>query len=165
MRDTYADSIKAAYHENSAALLAYATALHPCREAAEDAVHDVFARILKNRPRVDEWRPYLFRAVRNACMDGRRNQQREERSQARLHLLDADPADMQERLAIEDALGQLSANHRECIVLKIYMGFTFSELGSICGVPANTAASWHRRGLQPKKGSRNLLWDFSSPIL
>lgn len=148
MLDIYVDTIRAAYRENGAALLAYAAALHQSREAAEDAVHDVFTRILKHRPAVDDWRPYLFRAVRNACLDGRRSQERAARGQEGLQFLEADTVDMRERLAIEDALARLSTNHRECIVLKIYMGFTFGEIGALCGVPANTAASWYRRGLQ-----------------
>jgi RNA polymerase sigma-70 factor (ECF subfamily) len=141
------EDIHAAYEASGAALLAYAAVLSGSREAGEDALHEVFVRILRRRPPVSDWRPYLFRAVRNACMDGRRDAKRRENGKARLFAEAADAVDAAERLVLEEALAQLTANQRECIVLKVYGGFTLKEIAAVCGVPPNTAGSWYRRGL------------------
>lgn len=154
MPDSYVEDVHGAYQATATALLAYAAVLSGTREAAEDAVHEVFVRVLRRRPPVSDWRPYLFRAVRNACMDGRRDAKRRENGKARLFApgpdsaVAADAVDAAERLALEEALAQLTANQRECIVLKVYGGFTLKEIAGVCGVPPNTAGSWYRRGLE-----------------
>ena len=43
---------------------------------------------------------------------------------------------------------KLGDSEREAIVMKIYNGMTFDELGQVHGVSLNTAASWYRRGLE-----------------
>jgi RNA polymerase sigma factor (sigma-70 family) len=57
--------------------------------------------------------------------------------------------DLQEKL--EGALAELSADERECIVLKIFDGMTLKEIAVVRGVSINTAASWYRRGLVKMK--------------
>ena len=42
----------------------------------------------------------------------------------------------------------LPAEQREVVFLKIYEGLTFKEIGSVCGVSANTAASRYRYGIE-----------------
>jgi len=49
---------------------------------------------------------------------------------------------------IQEALNKLPENQREVITLKIWAGLTFSEIAEALGVPANTAASRYRYGLE-----------------
>ncbi len=49
---------------------------------------------------------------------------------------------------IQEALNKLPENQREVITLKIWADLTFSEIAEALGVPANTAASRYRYGLE-----------------
>lgn len=42
----------------------------------------------------------------------------------------------------------LPAEQKEAVFLKIFDGLTFREIGSVCGVSANTAASRYRYGIE-----------------
>ena len=44
--------------------------------------------------------------------------------------------------------GELPAEQREAVYLKVFDGLTFKEIGSVCGVPASTAASRYRYGIE-----------------
>lgn len=49
---------------------------------------------------------------------------------------------------IQEALNKLPESQREVITLKIWAGLTFSEIAEALGIPANTAASRYRYGLE-----------------
>jgi RNA polymerase sigma-70 factor (ECF subfamily) len=49
---------------------------------------------------------------------------------------------------IQEALNKLPENQREVITLKIWGDLTFSEIAEALGIPANTAASRYRYGLE-----------------
>jgi RNA polymerase sigma-70 factor (ECF subfamily) len=152
MSTDFFDQVRRFYRENRQGLFTYALALTRNRAAAEDAVHAAICRLLEKGKLPGELRPYLFRAVRNAAVDGwRRHSSREE------PLFDIDrpaagaadgPAAL---LQLEQCLHRLEEGEREAIVLKIYQGLTFREIGEVRGQPANTAASHYRRGLQKMK--------------
>jgi RNA polymerase sigma-70 factor, ECF subfamily len=59
---------------------------------------------------------------------------------------------------VQEALGQLPEIHREVITLKVWGGLTFAEIAETLGVPANTAASRYRYGLEElRKRTREVL--------
>jgi RNA polymerase sigma-70 factor (ECF subfamily) len=43
---------------------------------------------------------------------------------------------------------ELPAEQKEVLFLKVFDGLTFKEVGSVCGIPANTAASRYRYGIE-----------------
>jgi RNA polymerase sigma-70 factor, ECF subfamily len=43
---------------------------------------------------------------------------------------------------------ELPAEQKEILFLKVFDGLTFKEIGSVCGIPANTAASRYRYGIE-----------------
>jgi RNA polymerase sigma-70 factor (ECF subfamily) len=49
---------------------------------------------------------------------------------------------------IQDAMNKLPEIYREVITLKIWGQLTFAEIGESVGIPANTAASRYRYGLE-----------------
>ena len=51
-------------------------------------------------------------------------------------------------LAIQTALARLSAEQREAVVLKVYQGFKFEEIGEILGTPVSTIKSRLYTGLE-----------------
>ena len=42
---------------------------------------------------------------------------------------------------------ELPGEQKEAVYLKVFDGLTFKEIGSVCGIPANTAASRYRYGI------------------
>jgi len=49
---------------------------------------------------------------------------------------------------IEDAMRKLQPNYREVVTLKTWGGLTFAEIAEALEIPANTAASRYRYGLE-----------------
>ncbi len=152
MKTSFFDQVRGCYTENRQGLYTYALALTRDRAAAEDVVHGVICRLLDRGRMPDEPRPYLFRAVRNAVVDGwRRGPSREE------PLFDLQQPDTgggappDQALQLHQCLFRLAEDQREVVVLKVYQGLTFREIGEVRGQSANTAASLYRRGLQKMK--------------
>jgi RNA polymerase sigma-70 factor (ECF subfamily) len=116
--------------------------------AAEDILHQVFARLLRDDlvlhgPPL----PYLCRAVRNAALNDRRARAREHRLGDDVHWLEAPPRMQDSALAVEQAMDVLPSEQREVIVLHIWGGLTFQEVAEVLAIPSNTAASRYRYAL------------------
>lgn len=59
---------------------------------------------------------------------------------------------------IQDAMSRLPDIYREVVTLKIWAGLTFAEIGESLQIPANTAASRYRYGLEElRKLTREVL--------
>jgi RNA polymerase sigma-70 factor (ECF subfamily) len=126
----------------------YAFALTGDQDEADDILSETLAKL----PRIG-WRlrwvrnpkAYLFASVRNAA-----------RSRARRARLGSaeeagqEPAspDGSEAALIRAAVLDLPEEQRETVVLHIWGGLTFEEIGGTTGVSANTAASRYRYALQ-----------------
>ena len=150
MGDDHVETLRRFYEANRNELYAYALAVTRSREAAEDAIHTGFSRMLKKRRLPRELRPYVFRCVRNAAIDEHRARAREARHESPFAVDESrnnghDPG-LQHQLA--DLLLTLSEDERESIMLKIFSGMTFNEIAATRSVSINTAASWYRRGLE-----------------
>jgi RNA polymerase sigma-70 factor (ECF subfamily) len=136
------------YEAHGRVLLAYACAFVRSVPAAEDILHQVFARLLRdgvviNGPPL----PYLCRAVRNAALNDRRLRARESALTEDEHWLQA-PTRMEEAaLAVEQAMASLPSEQREVVVLHIWGGFTFQEVADLLAISPNTAASRYRYAL------------------
>ena len=66
--------------------------------------------------------------------------------------------DREREQLIQDAMSRLPDIYREVITLKIWGELTFAEIAEAMGVPANTAASRYRYGLQElRKLTREVL--------
>jgi RNA polymerase sigma-70 factor (ECF subfamily) len=132
--------------EHGAALLLFARQWSASAADAEDAVQNGFVKFWKNRKKARDELAYLYMCVRSAAIDLGKG---ERRRLARLtwrpgRVFDAS-TDRQEREAtIEAALALLPADQREVIVMKIWGGLTFSQIGEATRVPMNTAASRYR---------------------
>ncbi|HEY5311895.1 MAG TPA: sigma-70 family RNA polymerase sigma factor, partial [Pirellulales bacterium] len=118
------EQLRAFYVGNRQQLYTYAVSLTRQREAAEDAIHTAFQQLLDRDEPAAELRPYVFRCVRNAALDGLR------RSKIRGDSLFAvdpiaepvAPAGPTPLLArdLDEKLQMLPPDERETIVLKIY---------------------------------------------
>jgi RNA polymerase sigma-70 factor, ECF subfamily len=146
------ESLRAFYVANRQQLYTYAVSITGNREAAEDAIHGVFEKLLRSAGLPADPRPYVFRSVRNAALDGwRRTRIRTDSAFEIAAAMDAEaPGEPASSRGddLEPLLQQLSPDEREAIVLRIHGGLTFKEVAELRGVPLPTVASWYRRGLE-----------------
>jgi RNA polymerase sigma-70 factor (ECF subfamily) len=155
MNATDIEALHALYVENRQELYTYALSITGNREAAEDAIHGVFERLLRGRGLRPNLRAYVFRSVRNAAYDAwRRTKVRADSIFDEATVVDAAEAGSLEPGGADDfgpLLQRLSADEREAIVLKIHGGLTFQQISELRGAPLPTVASWYRRGLERLK--------------
>ncbi len=122
-------------------LLLLARAIDP--ETAEDALQNLFARLLGSQGGVDMRHPgpYLFRAVRNESLNLKRSRRRmiqRHRSAAWFEAHTDDPAARAEeeefRRHVQAALAELPEDLREAVVLKLWSGLTMAEAADIASI-------------------------------
>ena len=127
-------------------------------EDAEDVLQETFCRFSRY---VLRWRlvrdpqAFVFRVARNEANRflrrklGRREGEKMILSGAAGGFTAAFIAPEEQSLAaLLRSADDLPAEQREVVFLKIYEGLTFKEIGSVCGVSANTAASRYRYGIE-----------------
>ena len=143
------------YDEFGASLFRYALMILADREAAEDAVHQVFAAlVLKGTRRLDQPEHYLRRAVRNACYSTWRERtaahgRNAQRSDSLLESIPGTPGMSPEmRLAMETAIRDLPPDQREVLHLHAFEGRTFREVADLTSAPLNTVASRYRYAIE-----------------
>jgi len=123
------------------------------REDAEDAVQDALIRVTRSRRRLHRVeRPlgYLLTVVHRVAGEIGRRRRRERDSCAPFPELafirdperDADAASACRRLAM------LPDRQRVAVCLRLLLGLSFREIGTVTGVPTFTAASRFRLGLE-----------------
>jgi RNA polymerase sigma-70 factor (ECF subfamily) len=140
--------VKTLYEQHARVLLAYAVSLLPDRAASEDVLHQVFVKLLQGNVGITGSPVrYLYRAVRNAAFNYRRNRSREVELDTDAHWLESPPGMEAIGLALESALDDLPDEQREIIVLRVWGQMTFEEAAAALDISVNTAASRYRYGL------------------
>jgi RNA polymerase sigma-70 factor (ECF subfamily) len=144
------DAAAQLYDRHHRGLFSYVRALLRDRAAAEDVVQDAFLRLLVadvHRP-ILSVQAYLYTIARNLALDALRRRSRHSEPQAHPESQVSTPdGDPRARQAVE-ALEQLPEEQRETVVLKIFSGLTFAQIGEVLSVPAGTAASRYRYALE-----------------
>ena len=145
------EEIARLYDRYAAGLYRYALVVLADYGLAEDAVQQVFSRLLSAKDTRPLMMPdrYLRRAVRNECLTllrrGRAGQAERTGDRPLLEPVDGvEAVDHVERLTLEAALRELPVDQREVIALKVYEGLTFKEIAELTDVPLNTVASRYR---------------------
>ncbi len=139
-------------------ITAYARRLLGNEWDADDLVQAAYERAFRHWREVREpahCRAWLFRITRNLHLDRKRS----EKSRDALRIVGGEVTDSQgsvsaetvERLTakeIEAALGRLSNEQREAVLLCDLWGFRYEEIAKITGVPVGTVRSRISRGRQ-----------------
>ena len=154
------EQLAAIYEQYRRSLLALALSITRCPARAEDAVHEAFASLCRNRNAITGDRvAYVFTTVRNAAVSQVRRAPREiESTDDRQILFDlhrADPReqliDRERQLMIAGAVEQLSSELREVVILRIYGNLRFAQIAQIVDAPVATVATRYRRALERLK--------------
>lgn len=129
------------------------------REDALDLAQDVFLKAYQNLRKLDEpgrFAAWLFRIAHNEAY----SMFRKKRPEADMEELPEGSAGdgiavggstvypIELSLAVAGALGKLSPDQREAVVLKIYQGFKFDEIAEILDCPVSTVKSRLYTGLE-----------------
>jgi len=147
-RNLEVEEVQALYLEYGRALLLYACSLLGRKHAAEDVLHQVFMRLLEHDAMPEEPKLYLFRAVRNVAFNVMRQQSRDVDLTDVESWFEAPPEDHLASLTLKSELMHISAEQRQVLVLHVWGGLSFEEIGRILDISANTSASRYRYALE-----------------
>jgi len=116
------------------------------REDALDLSQDVFLKAYQNLGKLDDparFPAWLFRIAHNEAYSLLRKSRPEGELAVEPRTAEASarmfPLEMS--LAVEGALGRLSDDQREAVLLKVYQGFKFEEMAEILSCPVSTVKS------------------------
>ncbi len=130
------------------------------RDAARDAVQQAFIKAYGALDRFDtarSFRPWFLQILRNQCRDALRREKagfevrRMDEVMAERLPSSSDPERDHQRAEAREtlwrALGRISVDHREVLVMKELEGFSYGEIAAAMGVPDGTVASrlYHAR--------------------
>lgn len=143
------DQIGRLYQQHGRGLIAYACSFVRGFTSAEDIVHHVFVRMLRGDLTIEGSPvPYLYRAVRNAALNDKRNHARHELVELDDSCFESSPGMEEIPVILQSALLELPIEQREVVTLRIWGQMTFEEIGATVGVLPKTAESRYRYGLQ-----------------
>lgn len=150
------------YRRHRKAIFAYLLACARNRETAEELLQETFFAFLRNLDRLDgsaDLKPYLLRTARNLAIDWIRRRRSSERALER-RAADAFfrrsaevPSASEDAERLSSFLERLPDEQREAIVLKVFAGLTFREIGVLTGAPEATVVSRYRYGLEKLRAS------------
>jgi RNA polymerase sigma-70 factor (ECF subfamily) len=142
------EDVQTLYQQHGPGLLLYACSLLGRRHAAEDALQQVFVKLLEQNSIPEEPRPYLYRAVRNIALNLMRSVSKQIDLAEIEPWFEAPEQDHAARVALTAELMRIPEEQRQVLVLHIWGGLSFEETGSVLAISANTAASRYRYALE-----------------
>ena len=157
------------YDEHAQALFAFLLNFTRHEADTRDLLQEVFIK-LANRPEllhgVRDERAFLLRLAHNQAIDlirrrGTRERQYEQLAGETIAVFApaAEPDEIAFRAALSAALGELPADQRAAVHLKLWEGLTFEQIADLLGIPLNTAASRYRYGLDKLRQRLRPLYD------
>jgi RNA polymerase sigma-70 factor (ECF subfamily) len=137
------------YRQHGAALLLFASAITGERSRAQDAVQQVFLKLMANGhlSRVQDKKAYLFACIRNAVLNERKFQDRHEPLESDSAWFSPPDRDIAGERNLRRALAALPDDQREIVVMHIWGDLTFSQIADLLSINSNTAASRYRYAL------------------
>ena len=150
--------VRRAWDAHGAALFGFAVNALSDRGAAEDCVQETFVRAWRARAQFSERRgserTWLFAIARNAIVDAHRARARrpvpvDDDGVARLAAVEpGQQGQVVDRIALLEALAQVSAEHREVVVAVQLEQLTYQQLADRTGVPVATLRTRMYYGLR-----------------
>src|SRR4051812_40702716 len=118
------------------ALRLYACQLLDDPSAADDVVQEALVSLLTRSAAPDDLLAWMYRVVRNAAIDHRRSSARRRQrercvAEARLEWFVPRPAPLIDAETAERCLAGLAPGDREIVVLRIWSGLSFAQIGAV----------------------------------
>lgn len=145
------------YDEHAQAVFAFLLNLTRNEADTRDVLQELFVKVARQPDLlagVRDERGFLLRLSHNAAIDLMRRRSAREKNHDRLAIEPAsafarspDPDQQAFRDALSLALGDLPAEQRAVVHLKLWEGLTFEAIAGALEIPLNTAASRYRYGL------------------
>ena len=140
------------FDEQAAQLILYGRALGLSHGEAEDVLQETFLALIQLESLPAKARHYCVRAYRNRALNYRRTLWRRlTREWESLRWFEKTSEETPAERAAMRCLAELPVDQREAIVLKVWHGCTFDEIGGLLEISPNTAAGRYRYGLQKIK--------------
>jgi RNA polymerase sigma-70 factor, ECF subfamily len=138
------------YRQHGRVLLLFALAIAGDYGRAQDAVHQIFLRLLERgnlSQQVADVRSYLFASVRNAILNDKKVQRRSIVLEEESAWFDPPQRDYAAELNLRRALLALPEDQRQVVILHVWGELTFLQVAEVLEISSNTAASRYRYGL------------------
>ncbi len=140
-------------------LVAYARHRTGSQDEAEDVVQDALIRLWGYQEERGHCPPDIalaFSVIRYVAMDAGRKKGRRQKGDQKIiqlhdpeeHWLDLTVEQDEDALQLRKAIDGLSDKLKEVIMLKIWSGLTFAQIGEVLKISQNTAASRYRYALE-----------------
>jgi RNA polymerase sigma-70 factor, ECF subfamily len=143
---------EALYDAKGAELILYGRALGLGHGEAEDVLQETFLALMKMPMAPAKPEHYCVRSFRNRALNYRRSLWRRlTREWESLRWFERTPDETSEEREAMRCLAELPVEQREVIVLKVWHGCTFEEIGGLLEASPNTIAGRYRYGLQKLK--------------
>jgi RNA polymerase sigma-70 factor (ECF subfamily) len=141
--------------QHSPGLLLYARQQTRSEADAQDVLQEAVVEAWQRQDRGDLPSPALvYATIRRRAIDLARSRARRETREAGIAAdapvvwFDPGPESRERARLIEESMRTLPEYYREVVTLKIWGGLTFAEIASALDIPANTAASRYRYGIE-----------------
>jgi RNA polymerase sigma factor (sigma-70 family) len=139
------EDIRRLYDAAAPLLLRVAARITGGAEAAEDIVHDAFARLVEKKipfPTLDDAKFWLIRVVKNGALNYAKRKGREARAYERWWKGESDSSGGADEGVLRDeaatelrrALDTLPEGQKAVLVLKEYGGLSYKEIGRALGI-------------------------------
>jgi RNA polymerase sigma-70 factor, ECF subfamily len=163
------DDLERLYDEHAPALFAFLLNFTRDENDTRDVLQEIFIKFARQPDLLaaarDE-RAFLIRLAHNAAIDQmrRRATRSKQHGQFGAEQISAfapthDPDEAAFRSELSAALGELPADQRAVVHLKLWTGLTFEEIAATLEIPLNTAASRYRYGLDKLRARLRPLYD------
>jgi RNA polymerase sigma-70 factor, ECF subfamily len=143
------DEVDHLYQQHGRALLLFALVIAGDRGRAQDAVHQVFLKMLEggNLRQIADAKAYLFASVRNAVSNVRKVEERNVVIDEESAWFEPPHRDYTAELNLRRALGALPEDQRQVVVLHVWGELTFLQIAEVLEISSNTTASRYRYAL------------------
>jgi len=157
------------YDEHAQAVFAFLLTFTRHDADTRDLLQELFVKLAKRPGLLDgvrDERAFLLRLAHNLALDLIRRRGTREKYHGQLageptpvFAPASEPDDRAFREALSAALGDIPAEQRAVVHLKLWDGLTFEQIAELLGIPLNTAASRYRYGLDKLRERLRPLYD------
>ena len=157
------------YDEHAQALFAFVLNFLRHEADTRDVLQELFVKVARN-PRllqgVKDERGFLLRLAHNLAIDLMRRRAARDRTYGQLETEEGalfaatdDPDEKYFAGKLSEALGELPAEQRAVVHLKLWEGLTFEQIAATLDIPPNTAASRYRYALDKLRARLRLIYE------